>query len=166
MSQTSPSPIQHPERYRVVAVEPDDRYRTRLTIQLAGLAPAPFDSLEALLEQLGDDEPVVVVFGPGLANDTGLAHAQRLSRSHHSVGIVLLAEELTLPLLQQSLRSGVRDAVTLESEDSVLRQAVERVGDAIATIATRALATDKAQLGRVIVSFSTKGGVGKSVVST
>jgi pilus assembly protein CpaE len=166
MTQTSPSPFQNPERYRVVAVEPDDRYRTRLTIQLAGLAPAPFDSLESLLEQLGDNEPVVVVFGPGLANDTGLAHAQRLSRSHHSAGIVLLAEELTLPLLQQALRSGVRDAVTLESDDSVLRQAVERVGDAIATIATRALATEKAKLGRVIVSFSTKGGVGKSVVST
>src|SRR5690242_5371392 len=126
MSQTSPSHIQHPERYRVVAVEPDDRYRTRLTIQLAGLAPAPFDSLEALLEQLeDDDDPVVVVFGPGLANDTGLAHAQRVSRAHPSVGIVLLVEELTLPLLQQALRAGVRDAVALESDDVVLRQAVE-----------------------------------------
>jgi pilus assembly protein CpaE len=89
-----------------------------------------------------------------------------LTRSHPSAGIVLLAEELTLPLLQQALRAGVRDAVTLESEDAVLRQAVERVGDSIATIASRALATEKTKQGRVIVSFSTKGGVGKSVVST
>ncbi|MCU1426658.1 MAG: cobyrinic acid a,c-diamide synthase [Actinomycetia bacterium] len=155
-----------PERYRVVAVEPDERFRTRLTIQLAGLAPAPFESLEALLEQLGGDDPMVVVFGPGLANDTGLAHAQRLTRTHPMAGIVLLAEELTLPLLQQALRSGVRDAIGLEADDATLRQAVERVGDAIATIATRSVGTEGARRGRVIVAFSTKGGVGKSVVAT
>src|SRR5690242_16936625 len=165
-SQTSPTHLPGPERYRVVAVEPDDRYRTRLTIQLAGLAPAPFESLEALFEQLDADDPTVVVFGPGLANDTGLAHAQRLTRSHPGVGIVLLAEELTLPLLQQALRAGVRDAVTLEADDATLRQTVDRVGEAIATIATRAVAHDTGHRGRVIVSFSTKGGVGKSVVST
>lgn len=165
-SQTSPTHLPGPERYRVVAVEPDDRYRTRLTIQLAGLAPAPFESLEGLFEQLDVDEPTVVVFGPGLANDTGLAHAQRLARSHPNVGIVLLAEELTLPLLQQALRAGVRDAVTLEADDATLRQTVDRVGEAIATIANRVVVQEVARRGRVIVSFSTKGGVGKSVVST
>jgi pilus assembly protein CpaE len=155
-----------PDRYRVVAVEPDERYRTRLTIQLAGLAPAPVESIEALIQHLDEHAPTVVVFGPGLANDTGLAHAQRLTRSHPAVGIVLLAEELTLPLLQQALRAGVRDAVTIEADDATLRQTVDRVGEAIATIATRSVTTDPAKRGRVIVSFSTKGGVGKSVVST
>src|SRR5689334_7926675 len=165
-SQTSPTHMPSPERYRVVAVEPDERYRTRLTIQLAGLAPAPWESLEALMEHLDGEEPTVVVFGPGLANDTGLAHAQRLTRSHPEVGIVLFAEELTLPLLQQALRSGVRDAVTLEADDATLRQTVDRVGEAIATIANRVVVQEAAKHGRVIVSFSTKGGVGKSVVST
>ncbi len=164
--QTSPQQLPSTERYRVVAVEPDERYRTRLTIQLAGLAPAPLESLEALIEHLDDEQPTVVVFGPGLANDTGLAHAQRLTRSHPEVGIVLFAEELTLPLLQQALRSGVRDAVTLEADDATLRQAVDRVGDAIATIARKSVHHEVSQRGRVIVSFSTKGGVGKSVVST
>jgi pilus assembly protein CpaE len=165
-SQPSASHMPHPDRYRVVAVEPDDRYRTRLTIQLAGLAPAPFESLDALVEHLDEDEAVVVVFGPGLANDTGLAYAQRLSRSHPTVGIVLLAEELTLPLLQQALRAGVRDAVALEADDITLRQAVDRVGEAMAAISTRTFAAEGPRRGRMIVSFSTKGGVGKSVVAT
>jgi pilus assembly protein CpaE len=165
-SQTSPSHQPGPERYRVVSVEPDDRYRTRLTIQLAGLSPAPFESLEQLLEHLDADEPTVVVFGPGLANETGLAHAQRMTRSHQNVGIVLLAEELTMPLLQQSLRSGVRDAVTLEADDNTLRQAVDRVGEAMAAIVSHTPVAQAGRRGRVIVSFSTKGGVGKSVVST
>src|SRR3954470_19025826 len=134
-SQTSPITQTGHERYRVVSVEPDERYRTRLTIQLAGLSAAPFESLEQLLEQLSTVEPIVVVFGPGLGNETGLAHAQRLTRSHPNVGIVLLAEELTMPLLQQGLRSGVRDAVTLEADDNTLRQAVDRVGEAMAAIA-------------------------------
>jgi pilus assembly protein CpaE len=165
-SQTSLGHHASPERYRVVSVEPDERYRTRLTIQLAGLSAGPFESLEALLEQLDTEDATVVVFGPGLANDTGLAHAQRLTRSHPNVGIVLLAEELTLPLLQQALRAGVRDAVTLESDDHTLRQAVDRVGEAMAALTMHAHVPQGGRRGRVIVSFSTKGGVGKSVVST
>ena len=46
------------------------------------------------------------------------------------------------------------------------RLAVERVGDAIANTANRAAAAEPAKQGRIFVAFSTKGGVGKSVVAT
>jgi pilus assembly protein CpaE len=156
-----------PRRYRVVAVEPDGRYRTRLSIQLAGITAETLESLEALSAVLSDGEPTVALFGPGLANDTGFAHAQRMSRVHPELGIVLLAEELTLPFLQQALRSGVRDALTIDSDDAQIRAAVERVGEATAALAARTTPIGGASHhGRVIVAFSTKGGVGKSVVAT
>src|SRR5262249_58871277 len=69
---------------------------------------------------------------------------------------------------QDALRSGVRDAVTIDAGESQIRAAIERVGDAMSAISNRAAAAanETRSLGRVIVSFSTKGGVGKSVVST
>ncbi|HEX5616289.1 MAG TPA: P-loop NTPase [Acidimicrobiia bacterium] len=154
-------------RYRVVAVEPDARFRTRLSIQLAGITSETLDTLEALSSLVASGEPTVALFGPGLANDTGFAHAQRMSRQHPELGVVLLAEELTLPLLQQALRSGVRDALALDTDDAQIRATVERVGDAIATLALRTVPVGSAgKYGKVIVAFSTKGGVGKSVVAT
>jgi pilus assembly protein CpaE len=152
--------------FRVLAVEPDDRFRTRLTIQLSGLAPPPATSVEQAVRDLAGDAAVLIL-GPGLATDTGLAQVQRLSRSHPEIGVILVTEELTLDLLQHALRSGVRDALTLEADQASLRQTIDRVGDAMAAISSRShIITESAAVGKVVVAFSTKGGVGKSVVAT
>jgi len=154
-------------RYAVAAVEPDQQQRNHLSIQLAGLAAATFETVEALLDHVEPGLPAVAVFGPSLANDTGLAQVQRIGRTRPEVGVVLVAEELSTALLQQALRTGVRDAVTVDAEDAQMRQAVERVGETLAVAAGRERAgADVRRLGRVIVAFSTKGGVGKSVIAT
>jgi len=154
-----------PKRYRVAAVEPDERFRTRLTIQLAATEATVSDTIESLVASLEGNRPTVVVFGPGLANDTGLAQAQRLSRQHPEMGVVLVSEELSLALLQQALRAGVRDALALDTDDAALRQAIDRVGESLVSSRT-APGTGPVELGRVIVTFSTKGGVGKSILAT
>jgi pilus assembly protein CpaE len=154
-----------PKRYRVAAVEPDERFRTRLTIQLAATEATVSDTIESLVATLDGNRPTVVVFGPGLANDTGLAQAQRLSRQHPEMGVVLVSEELSLGVLQQALRAGVRDALALDTDDAALRQAIERVGESLVSSHT-APGSGAVELGRVIVTFSTKGGVGKSILAT
>lgn len=161
-----PSARRSPPGYRMVSVEPDERARTRMTVELAGIAPPPASSFDAVGDELGGGEPVVVLLGPGYANDTGLAQVQRLTRLAPHVGVVLLAADLTLPLLQQALRSGVRDVLTVDAGEAQVRQAIDRVGTVIAAIAARADAAVPATRGKVIVAFSTKGGVGKSVVAT
>jgi pilus assembly protein CpaE len=155
-----------PKRYRVAAVEPNERFRMRLTIQLAAVEATVSDTIESLVASLDGNKATVVVFGPGLANDTGLAQAARLVRQHPEMGVVLVCEELTLGLLQQSLRAGVRDALALDTDDSALRQAIERVGDSLVSVRSSAPGGGPAELGRVIVTFSTKGGVGKSITAT
>jgi pilus assembly protein CpaE len=154
-----------PKRYRVAAVEPDERFRTRLTIQLAATDAAVSDTIESLVASLDGSRPTVVVFGPSLANDTGLAQAQRLSRQHPEMGVVLVSEELSLGLLQQALRAGVRDALPLDTDDAALRQAIDRVGESLVSSRTSP-GSGPVELGRVIVTFSTKGGVGKSILAT
>jgi len=161
------SPGAAPQRFEVVAVEPDERLRTRMTIELAGIAPAPVATIEDVAARLETNVPAVVLLGPSFANDAGLGQAQRISRGFPEAGLVMLADQLTLPLLQQALRAGVRDAVTIDSGETAVRQAIERVGDAMVAVATRAaVAAEPETRGRVVVAFSTKGGVGKSVVAT
>lgn len=151
----------------VVALEPDDRHRTRLAIQLGGLAAVTHATPEELVAALPPGEPVVAVLGPSLAHEAGLAYVRRLGCSHPETGVVLVAEELSTALLQQALRAGVRDVVTLDADGAQLRQAVERVGEAMRSLAARQVgAPEPPGAGRVVVAFSTKGGVGKSVVAT
>src|SRR2546423_13280608 len=167
MGEPMPSSRPASQRYRVLALEPDERLRTRMTLELAGIAAAPVGSLDEIVGNLVSGEPTVVLFGASMATPAGFDSVQRLSRTFPEVGVVLLTEELTLPLLQQALRAGVRDAVTIDAGESQIRQAIERVGDAMTGLVTRAAhAADTQELGKVIVAFSTKGGVGKSVVAT
>ncbi|HEX5096728.1 MAG TPA: hypothetical protein VFX21_11965, partial [Acidimicrobiia bacterium] len=94
-------------KFQVLAVEPDERFRTRMTIELAGITPAPLTDIDDVLHNLAPGEPTVVLCGPGYASETGLGQIQRISRSFPEVGLVLMAEDLTLPLLQSALRAGV-----------------------------------------------------------
>ena len=168
MGEISPSNRPAPLRYRVLALEPEERLRTRMTLELAGIAAAPVTSLDEILQDLVAGQPAVVLFGASLANDYGFEAVQRITRGFPETGVVLLVEELTLPLLQSALRAGVRDAVAIDAGESQIRQAIARVGEAMSALANRAAAaaSSPAQLGKVIVAFSTKGGVGKSVVAT
>jgi len=168
METTSPSERPGAQRYSVLAVEPDERMRTRITLELAGIVPAPLTSIDAVTRELVPGEPTVLVFGPSLAQPEGLAEVERIARSFPEVGVVLLADELTLPLLQDALRAGVRDAVTIDAGEKQIRLAVERVGETMSGVATRVAAAgaEPARLGKILVAFSTKGGVGKSVCAT
>jgi pilus assembly protein CpaE len=167
MGETMPSHLPVSQRYRVVALEPDERLRTRMTLELAGIASTPLSSIDDLVHELVQEEPTVVVFGASLANEAGFASVRRITRGFPAAGVVLLADELTLPLLQEALRAGVRDAVTLDAGESQVRQAIERVGEAMTAIVTRTtVAYEPRALGKVVVTFSTKGGVGKSVVAS
>ena len=75
-------------------------------------------------------------------------------------------DELTTEVLQQALRAGARDAVVLGGEAS-LHQSVDRVGELLSGATTRAPApaTRTGEPGRLIIVFSTKGGVGKTCVA-
>jgi len=155
-----------PARYDVGIVDPDPGARMRLSVQLSGGSPsATFDTVEAMADDLSVDRPTVVVFGPGLGDAGALHQVQWLARTQPNTGVVMAVEELTTELLQSALRSGVRDVVAL-ADDAQLSEAVARVGDVLVQEAARAVAADtSSKRGKLIASFSTKGGVGKSVVA-
>ena len=154
--------------YDVVVVEPDPRRRTMLVMVLGGKGARSFESVAEFADAVQSGTPTVAVFGPGLADDEGFAPVAALTEAHPEVGVVLAAEQLTTALLQKAVRSGVRDAVVLDEHDTdELFTALGRVGQLMVSISNRpaGVATALAP-GKVIVCFSTKGGVGKSVLST
>jgi len=168
METTSPSERPGAQSYRVLAVEPDERMSTRITLELAGIVPAPLKSIDEATRELVPGEPTVLVFGPSLAGPDGLAAVERIARNFPEVGVVLLADELTLTLLQDALRAGVRDALTIDAGERQIRLSLERVGDTMSGVVNRAAAAsaEPARQGKILVAFSTKGGVGKSVCAT
>jgi pilus assembly protein CpaE len=156
-----------PAPFEVVIVDPDPKYRSRLATQLGGSGAATFPSVDQLLEHLQRGRPTVVVFGPGLTDATGLSEIERVTRSRPQVAGVLVADELSTALLQQALRSGVRDVLASPMDSQVLQESVERVGGTLTVVPAAPVVPGQAtEQGRVIAVTSTKGGSGKSVVAT
>jgi pilus assembly protein CpaE len=160
---TVAAPSEH-TNYDVAVVDPDASVRTRLAVELQGAAQ--FQTIEELLQALNPARPVVAVFGPSFVGPMGFQHVHRVTSSNPSLGVVFAVRELSTDVLQQALRAGARDAVVIGGEAS-LHQSVDRVGELMAGASPR-VATPAARTGepgRLIVVFSTKGGVGKTCLA-
>lgn len=184
---TAPSPAASPVRVAVAVVEPDDHQRDRLVAML-GSSVSAFARLEELVARLSGGIGVVVVLGPSCADETTLAMSARISAQYPNVASVLVTDELTTALLQQALRAGVRDVVTVGNDPAVLAQSVQRVALTFDQAPAAATAVPAAPVHevtpeqpqrpapaedegephscKVITVFSTKGGSGKSVLAT
>jgi pilus assembly protein CpaE len=152
----------------LAVVDPDPKLRTRLALQLGEDADVvTYSEVAALAEYQPPGRPMVVVFGPGLADSQGLADIERFTRARPDAGAILVAAELSTNLLQQALRSGVRDVLGAPTEATSLTESVERVAQTLTMVpAMSGSADDVSSLGRIITVSSTKGGSGKSVVAT
>jgi pilus assembly protein CpaE len=153
--------------FDVAVIDPDHAVRTRLAVELAGAAQ--FSTIEELASHLHTARPVVAVFGPGFVTPMGFQHVHRITGAHPELGAVFAVEELTTDVLQQALRAGARDAVVIGGE-AALHQSVDRVGELLAGTMGRAgpstsPATVTGEPGRLVVVFSTKGGVGKTCLA-
>lgn len=154
--------------FEISVVEPDPKLRTRLAMQLGEeTAVETYPEVEALAERLRPGRPAVAVFGPGLADSEGLAQIEQLTRTRPELGAILVAAELSTGLLQQALRSGVRDVLGSPTESHAVRESVDRVARTITVVPTGPPVVGEGPVdGRVITVSSTKGGSGKSVIAT
>jgi pilus assembly protein CpaE len=152
----------------LAVVDPDPKLRTRLALQLGEeVDVVTYSEVAALAEYQPPGRGLVVIFGPGLADAPGLADIERFTRARPDAGAILVAAELSTGLLQQALRSGVRDVLGAPTEAYSLHESVERVARTLTMVLPSAVITGEATgQGRVITVASTKGGSGKSVIAT
>ena len=182
-------PAPQPAAIRVSVAVVEDHAPTRERIvSLLSDGVTPFASIEELTARLTGTVPVVVVLGPSCATEDTLAIAERVMAQYPMLATILVVEELTTTMLQQALRAGVRDVLALSGESGSLAVAVQRlaitldqaprttaavmspapsaVPASVASAAEAPAAPLETVNGKVLTVFSTKGGAGKSVLST
>lgn len=162
--------------------------RARLSVLQAMLhGSVPLESMEELSEHIaGTPNEFAVVIGPSVVVDDAAVFAQWARVHKPDLGVILLRETVDAHALSVALRSGMREVV--ESRDLAgLTTAVSRaraVSTAIAqtmedeTQAAAQAALSEAQAradaaraeaarptGQLFTVFSTKGGVGKSLMA-
>ncbi len=172
-SATASAAAPHTEGVAVVVVDADGVAQAEIAQQLGG-SVATFNSLHELAARL-TGAPVVAVLGPSCSDDASLTAASQMLQTHHELGTILIAQELSTSLLQTALRSGVKDVLAAPIDNNQLLEAVDRVGASLAPVPTASHAPvgdevydefGSGEAGQVITVFSTKGGAGKSMLAS
>jgi pilus assembly protein CpaE len=117
-------------------------------------------------------DTAVVVLGPSVPVDLALAAGERLGQTRPQTLVVMVTQRLTTELLHRALRAGLKDVVA--SETTTYGEVSEAIEDAYeAAMGSRASEPGSAEervmpqrRARTLTVFSTKGGVGKTVIAS
>ena len=115
----------------------------------------------------GNPREFAVVIGPSVTTDEATMFAQWARIHRPALGVILLRHRVDSAILGEALRSGMREVVDARDLTGVA-QAVQRA-HTVAEAIMHSQEGGQAQevpLGSLLTVFSTKGGVGKSTVST
>jgi pilus assembly protein CpaE len=153
---------------RAIIAEPEGIVAERLRTAAASahLEIVSVPSLEAALDEIEASQPEVLVIGPSLVGDTAFELAGRLSEAGVTFS-VLVASQVDALFLRRAMRAGCIDAVGIEEPIEDIATAIARGGTTGARARADLIAPEEmADLAKTITVFSTKGGVGKTVLAT
>jgi pilus assembly protein CpaE len=160
----------------IVLADPDRRFQARVADAVGRKDDLQVVDSVLLLDKVLHDKAgqvTVVILGPNLGMEEALDVSRRIQTSQSDVSVVLIANALTPDVLQQAIRSGVRDVLpaaftgaqmidTISRAESLAMQIRGRVG----VTPPSATETEDVTDHKVITVFSSKGGCGKSFVSS
>ena len=160
----------------VLIVEPHDGYATWLANALSGLtdrvvrAADPDEGMAAVAAE--GREVLAAIFGPSLSDRDALALAGALQQGTPDVSVLIIRRQESGELIRQALRVGVKDVLSSASDENAVRAAAARAIEIARTLRGRlggGAPTDPGggrPPGRVVTVFSSKGGCGKTFLST
>jgi pilus assembly protein CpaE len=155
------------DRFSVAVVDGNNRFRTRVAMQLSeDVEAASFATIEAMEDKVVPGTPLILIIGPSYSDSEGLKDVQSLTRRRPEVSSIMVVDELSTQMLQQVLRSGVHDVLSAPVDGGQLLEAIERAAETISVVPSPAQPDLPVAEGRLISVFSTKGGAGKSVVAS
>ncbi len=132
-----------------------------------------FPTLQAAFKGATAQTVDVVVSCPSVPAGDVLRFAATLSEAGLAPGVVMVVADVTTDLLRSAIKAGIRDVLPASDGIDAIVAAVTAADDAASRRKTSgpspaAEAEDKpaVALGKVVTVFSTKGGVGKSVIAT
>jgi len=155
---------------RILIVEPDAEATRTLEALLpaaVGESVAHSPLVQDALVSVEAHGAEVVVIGAGVSDDDALAAIAQISEQAPVVSTILVRTYVSADLLRKAIRAGAADVVGTGDTSDELREAVDRVLRHSERLQVAARPEpDQARRGTVVTVFSTKGGVGKSVLST
>lgn len=157
----------------IVIAESDDAILSVLmgVLREAEYAPARAASLEAAVGMAGSGLDVLVI-GPSFVGETALNVADSLRASCGGI-VILVPDVLDTDLMRRALRAGVHDVVPIDSSPAEIVETVEAALQVVKAARLETLGNvipvvqpAEGDPATVVTVFSTKGGVGKTVIST
>lgn len=107
----------------------------------------------------------LLLLGPSFVTDEALELAARL-RSTCGAATVMLVEAPDTDLMRRALRAGVADVIPLDAPRPEIVDMVTGALDRVLADKGNGDGEDTTHAGKVVTVFSTKGGVGKTVLAT
>ncbi|RJQ52323.1 MAG: response regulator [Actinobacteria bacterium] len=155
---------------RILVADPDPDFSSEIAeacapsgVELA----ASCETLEQVHPIAARVEPDVVLFGPGLADRRLLPLVQDILAAFEELGVVIITSQLTAEFLHDALAAGAQDILEIPVDGSQLLASIRRAHDLSHGKAAMSKKFEApASPCRVVTVFSTKGGVGKTVIAT
>lgn len=152
----------------IVVCETSSAFGPQVQSVLAGLPGTRVLTTDCLI----DAEDVVraqaaelLLLGPSLVNDEALELAARL-RADCRTATVMLVEAPDTEFMRRALRAGVADVIPLDAPRPEIVDMVTGALDRVLAEKGNGDGEDTTHAGKVVTVFSTKGGVGKTVLAT
>jgi pilus assembly protein CpaE len=158
----------------IVLADPDRRFQTRVADSVARKDDLSIVDSVLLLDKVLHDKSgqvSVVILGPNLGMEEALEVSKRVQTTMSDTSVILVANALTPDVLQQAIRSGVRDVLPAAFTGAQLLDSISRAEALSFQLRGRVGMTpptegEAASDHKVITVFSSKGGCGKSFVSS
>ena len=154
----------------VVVIDPDGSFcqKAREAVEAVGSVRVEDVRLLADGSVLAElYHPDVVIVGPGVLVRDALEFGEGMAMAHPGTAVVLITSEGSTDVMRRAMRIGIRDVIPAEQPwvetAPVLRAVLEE--STSRRPAAAAESAEPVKHGRVVTIFSTKGGVGKSVIA-
>ena len=158
---------------QVIAVGTPQSFRSALArsleveIDAVGWVQSVIAAEEILSEQ-NEHTATVLVLSPEVKEPDALGLAEYVGRTSPMTAIIAVREKTSNGFFPTAMRAGIRDVVDLTLGADELRDAVERAiqwTDNVSSLRGEMAATPRHR-GSIITVFSSKGGVGKTFLTT
>ncbi|MCG2807493.1 MAG: AAA family ATPase [Coriobacteriia bacterium] len=155
----------------ITVIDPTGEYQDIFGELSATCAAAEVRSASSVDDScFSPDVPHVIVIAPTASYVLGIEAARTASAVGSYTSVVVIAPELSTEMLRTAMKAGVADVVSVADSQADISRSVREVYDALVARQLVAIShSESAEVstgGRLVTIFSTKGGVGKTVLAT
>jgi len=155
----------------ILLIDPDAESSRGMVQFLANVDDMPVEQSPSCADFAGQwNDVTVVVLGSGCDEAVALREAEQATRLAPTASVLLVTPAVSTELLRLAMRVGIDDVVSTDDPASEFSSAVTRARDRARAIGKPVEGvqeqTVKERPAAVATVFSTKGGVGKTVIAT